>query len=546
MVMIRCGTVIAGKYRLEEPLATSREVVLWTALHLSLDKHLAIKFVGPEVTRVDLARRRFEREARAAALLHGPHVVQVHDYGVHEDLPYLVMELLHGENLAARLARVGALSLGDTADIVVEIARVLRRTAEAGVVHRDLKPSNVFIVQGYEEEIVKVLDFGVARAVGLGLEETTLAGTLLGSPHYMSPEQAQDSRSVDHRSDLWSLAVIAYRALTAHLPFRGKDTPDILRTVCTCTPMPPSACDFRLGPEIDAFFARALARDPDHRFQSASELAAAFTDAVAAEPPKSTASGRQTLPAPSLGAAPSSRRPATSEAPPHSGAGSEDATVPESAAVRTMPTIPTIPPTSTPDLLPSSDRAGFDAATDTLLEQTRRSAPAPDLGVLGVTTPPPTAAVEESDSPRPVVVTPDPHQMLFPSLDAIDVPWRGAPAPSRTRVRLVSLIVALVAVACGARLFALLDGPDATPSAAAPSSPPAGAGELASAAPEASAAPPERPPTIDTASPSPIDTASPSPIERPARGPAPRANSPAPSRPATPIRTKQTHSVLGI
>jgi serine/threonine-protein kinase len=290
--------VIAGKYRLESSLAQGGMGSVWRARHLTLDTALAVKFISADVAAREEARRRFEREAKAAAMLQSPHVVQIYDYGMDGDTPYLVMELLAGEDLAARLKRLHQLSPDETALIVTQVARALRRAAEAGIVHRDLKPSNVFIVQGEEdEELVKVLDFGVAKAPRTlhPDDETTKMGAVIGSPRYMSPEQARGSPLVDPRSDLWSLAVIAYRALTGELPFNGTDVTDLVLKICSEDAKPPSSLEPSLGPEMDAFFVRALDRDPAARFQTAREFARAF--AVAAGlPPTST----QTMPTAAL------------------------------------------------------------------------------------------------------------------------------------------------------------------------------------------------------------------------------------------------------
>jgi serine/threonine-protein kinase len=293
MTAIRIGTVIAGKYRLEAPIAQGGMGSVWAAHHLTLDKRLAIKFIGAEIAGLDEARKRFEREAKAAAVLQSPHVVQIHDYGVDGEVPYLVMELLEGEDLGARLARRGKLPPVEVVSVVTQVARALRRAAEAGFVHRDLKPGNIFVVRGDEDdELIKVLDFGIAKAPGLVDDDTTRTGIMVGSPRYVSPEQARGSRSVDHRSDLWSLAVIAYRALTGQLPFRGADVADLIFDICRGTAAPPSRHEPTLDPEMDAFFERALAREPDARFQSAKELALAFAKAAGEAPPRSISSGQ--------------------------------------------------------------------------------------------------------------------------------------------------------------------------------------------------------------------------------------------------------------
>ncbi len=293
MTEVHCGMIIAGKYRLEGALARGGMGSVWQARHLTLDTPLAVKFIGPDVIRLNEARKRFEREAKTAALLKSPHVVQIHDYGVEGDLPYLVMELLAGEDLGERLKRKGRLSMRETSNIVGQVARALRRAAEEGIVHRDLKPSNVFIIRGDEdEEVVKVLDFGIAKTPNLGTGDQTKTGAIIGSPRYMSPEQARGSRLVDPRSDLWSLGVIAYRALTGQLPFQSTDMADLIVKICTERATPPSRIEPDLDPDMDAFFVRALARDPSERFQTAREMAAAFAIAAGEPPPSTTSSFR--------------------------------------------------------------------------------------------------------------------------------------------------------------------------------------------------------------------------------------------------------------
>jgi serine/threonine-protein kinase len=300
MVAIRSGAVVAGKYRLEALLASGGMGSVWSAQHLTLDTRVALKFIGPEVAGLDEARMRFEREAKVAAMLVSPHIVQIYDYGIDGDVPFLVMELLEGEDLGARLARRGKLSMEETVAIISSVARALRRAAAAGIVHRDLKPGNIFLarVGDDDEELVKVLDFGVAKAPLQLTDEATRSGMLVGSPRYMSPEQVRGSRLVDHRSDLWSLGVITYRAITGQLPFQGNDVADLIVKICTERALPPSQIDASLGPEIDAFFERALARDPDSRFQTARELTVALASAAGEAPPASTSmpSRRYSLP----------------------------------------------------------------------------------------------------------------------------------------------------------------------------------------------------------------------------------------------------------
>jgi eukaryotic-like serine/threonine-protein kinase len=276
MIPIEEGSVFAGRYRLERALARGGMGSVWVAQHTQLDVHLAIKFMDPTFAASSDARSRFEREAKAAAKLQSPHVVQVHDYGVEDNTPFIVMELLVGEDLGDRLKRERRLSLKATSDIVTQTAKALRRAHEEKIVHRDLKPGNIFLAKNQDDEIVKVLDFGIAKARMSTDGEVTKTGTLIGSPHYMSPEQARSGKNLDHRSDLWSLAVIVFRALTGHLPFPGDEIGEVIMAICA-DPIPvPSHVAPDLGPDVDQFFVRALARDPAKRFQSAKEMAEAF------------------------------------------------------------------------------------------------------------------------------------------------------------------------------------------------------------------------------------------------------------------------------
>ncbi|KYF94005.1 hypothetical protein BE17_45515, partial [Sorangium cellulosum] len=254
---------------------------IWVARHLQLDVGVAVKLMASEYAASTTARARFEREARAAAQLKIPNVVHVHDYGIEDDTPFLVMELLEGEDLETRLAREGRLTGAATLTIVTQVCKALRRAHETGIIHRDLKPANLFLSRQDEDELVKILDFGIAKAEGMLLAgKETKTGTLVGSPYYMSPEQVRRSKSLDRRSDLWSVGVIIYRCLTGRLPFPGEEIGEVFVAICTEDFPLPSSLAPELGPEVDRFFARALMRDPEHRFQSASELAEAFHAAI--------------------------------------------------------------------------------------------------------------------------------------------------------------------------------------------------------------------------------------------------------------------------
>jgi serine/threonine-protein kinase len=282
-VLQRPGAIIAGKYQIERPLARGGVGTVWVARHTQLQHEVAVKFLDPKVAASPQVRQRFEREARAAAHLRTPHVVQVFDYGVEEDTPYLVMELLHGETLHQRLRRETRLSMLEMYGILVQIGKGLRRAHEVGFVHRDLKPANLYLARNDDDEsIVKILDFGIAKEIGGEVGESTRTGELIGSPHFMSPEQIRGEREVDARSDLWALGVILYRAITGHLPFPGEVLTAVI-TKIVVEPIPNARQHLPDAPEsLDAFFEMALQRDRNRRFQTVADLVRAFGE-VAAE-----------------------------------------------------------------------------------------------------------------------------------------------------------------------------------------------------------------------------------------------------------------------
>jgi serine/threonine protein kinase len=255
---------------------------VWEGTHATLGTRVAVKFIDPEYADSPDARNRFENEARAAASLRSKHVVEMYDHGLSEDgSPFIVMEYLEGEPLDRRLDRDGRLSPAETARILLQACRAVARAHGAGIVHRDLKPENLFLVWDDEEQsdFVKVLDFGIAKFTdrSVNASSATRTGSVLGTPFYMSPEQARGLRSVDQRTDIWSLGVIAYRCIVGSLPFDGEAIGDLLVRLCT-EPIPvPSQVVPDVPAGFDAFIQRALCRDLTQRFQTVQ----AFADSLA-------------------------------------------------------------------------------------------------------------------------------------------------------------------------------------------------------------------------------------------------------------------------
>ncbi len=282
-VALEPGTILAGKYRLGERLGEGGMGAVYRAEHLVLQAPVAIKVIDREIAD-EATLARFTREAQASAALRSPHVVQILDYGTDGDRPFMVMELLEGETLAQRIKRLKRLDPSDTARVVSHVCRAVAKAHEMGVVHRDLKPDNVFLVRNDESEIAKVLDFGVAKmgTTQLGEFSHTRTGSLLGTPYYMSPEQAQGNKEIDSRSDLWALGVIAFECLTGKRPFSSDGLGDLVLQICIRDiPVPSTKAPVPIG--FDSWFEKATRRDPEERFQSAKELADALRDSLGVE-----------------------------------------------------------------------------------------------------------------------------------------------------------------------------------------------------------------------------------------------------------------------
>jgi serine/threonine-protein kinase len=271
--------VIGARYRLVRRLGSGGMGSVWLAEHLSLYSPVAVKLLSEAVATSEEGLSRFWREARTSAALRSPHVVQILDYGVEDSRPYLVMELLDGESLDVRLQRTGRLSPEQVAHVFHHIGRAVGLAHDAGIVHRDLKPSNIFIISNDDEEVIKLLDFGIAKArvdrLGDPLKGGTRTGEFLGTPYYTSPEQAEGDKSLDHRTDIWAMGVVAYECLLGRQPFAGETLGSVLLAICS-RPLPVPSEHGAVPAGFDAWFARACARNVALRYQSAREAAGAL------------------------------------------------------------------------------------------------------------------------------------------------------------------------------------------------------------------------------------------------------------------------------
>ena len=269
------GQVLNGKYELLSELGDGGMGCVWRARDIRLDAPVAVKLMHAQLVGSADARSRFDREAKAAARVRSPHVVQVLDIGVEETrrTPFIVMELLSGQNLRERLARSGRMEPREVVRLVNHVARALTVAHDLGIVHRDLKPANIFLVRNAEATVAKVVDFGIAKWAAQPLQDaSTETGMLLGTPYYMSPEQITSAKHVDFRADLWSLAVITVECLTGGLPFAADNLPGLIFAICGRRAAAPSSLG-AVPRGLDSWFERATALDPAERFQSAEELA---------------------------------------------------------------------------------------------------------------------------------------------------------------------------------------------------------------------------------------------------------------------------------
>jgi eukaryotic-like serine/threonine-protein kinase len=277
---------ILGGYRVIEQLGTGGMGVVYVGQHELIGKRAAVKVLLPELSRDAAVVRRFFNEARAATQVRHPGIVEVFDFGHRDDgIAYIVMELLHGETLSARVRRQGRVPVTTSIRLVQQISGALGAAHTAGIVHRDLKPENVFVVRDPDVtggERAKVLDFGIAKLAGdMSAEELkTRTGAVIGTPRYMAPEQCRGAREVDHRADLYALGCIFYELLCGRPPFLEKGIGDLFAAHMFMPPQPPSTYEPSVPPALDAVILNLLAKTPEQRFPSASVFLQALEQAV--------------------------------------------------------------------------------------------------------------------------------------------------------------------------------------------------------------------------------------------------------------------------
>jgi serine/threonine-protein kinase len=276
--MLNPGDIIDGKYRIVRLLGEGGMGAVYEGENTRIHRRVAIKVLHANVAEQGEAVARFEREAQAAGRIGSEHIVEVLDLGT---LPsgdrYLVMEYLDGEGLGSRIKARGRLTAHELSPIAFQLMEGLASAHGAGIIHRDLKPDNVFLLRarGGKADFVKLLDFGISKFSALSGDSgfsMTRTGAVMGTPYYMAPEQAKGSRDLDHRVDIYATGVILYEALTGQVPFNADTFNELLFKIVLEEPKPLEHVEPSIDRGFAAIVSKAMARDPAHRFQSASEM----------------------------------------------------------------------------------------------------------------------------------------------------------------------------------------------------------------------------------------------------------------------------------
>jgi serine/threonine protein kinase len=496
--------IIDSKYRLIRQIGTGGMGVVYEGEDLRLHRKVAIKVLHASVASDRETLARFEREASAAGRIGSEHICAVLDIGSTADGGrYLALEYLEGETLGDRLKRTKSLSPLEAAALMLQILDALQSAHDANIIHRDLKPDNIFIVhsKGGQRDFVKVLDFGVSKFSALATTDMTQtrAGMVVGTPYYMSPEQAQASSSVDARSDIYALGVLLFQSVAGRVPFAASTFSELLFKIALETPPLPESLNPRVDGEFSRIIQTAMARNPEERFQSCTAFAQALVawfeqhqnDLAAPSQQSSTGNDKPRLPLPTL--------PGGAHAP-------------NPAMHGTPPPPPTLGASGVqPTGLRQTNNGGFPAGPARGVELARFDLPArADGGPRPATNALETTGAAFSHTPRP------------------HLPERKQSTPV-----LLMAFAALLAVGAGAALVVLR--PDPSPAPASPATQVA----VPTAVQPTAVTPPVAPPPV--APPTPVDAAPP-PTAAPATTPpgtSPPATSPpvlVPAAAVTPVK----------
>jgi serine/threonine-protein kinase len=272
---------LVGSLVLRDRIAEGGMGTIWAAEHIGLGRIVAVKFLAAHVADQPIAISRFTHEARLLARIKSAHTPQVFDHGISsEGTPYIAMELIEGTELRDWVEKHGRMSVLQVSRLVAQVSEALTAAHDLGIIHRDIKPENILISGGPEDFHVTLIDFGIAKSLVSTGAAISHFGVALGTPSYMSPEQVMGLTEIDERTDIWSLGVVAYWCLTEELPFVGDLAEALYMAIHLGVFRPVTALRPELPPELDAWFARALARGPAERFASAHEMSQSFLESV--------------------------------------------------------------------------------------------------------------------------------------------------------------------------------------------------------------------------------------------------------------------------
>ena len=293
---MRLARALGDAYALEGELGRGGFAVVFGARDRQLDREVAIKVLRPELMELPDVRTRFRREAEAVARLRHPHIVPIYSVGDADGLIYFVMPRITGDSLKTRLQRDRRLPIEVARRILIEAAAALGVAHRAGFVHRDVKPDNIMLES--DEARVLLMDFGIAKALGGDTSGLTQRGSVVGTPHYMSPEQASGDQTIDHRSDLYSLGVVGFEMLTGSVPFDADGTAALLAKHLTAEAPPVSRARPECPPDLVAAIARCLEKDPGERWSSAADLIRALAGEAGRQSGGTRAFGAVSVPDP--------------------------------------------------------------------------------------------------------------------------------------------------------------------------------------------------------------------------------------------------------
>jgi serine/threonine protein kinase len=471
------GRTLVSKYRIERMLGQGGMGTVWSGTHSLTGRKIAVKVLDKKFLANAGVVQRFQREARAASSIAHEGIVEVLDLGqTEEGVPILVMEFLEGESLAHRIDHGARMTEDQVLSIGAQLLDALHAAHESGVIHRDLKPDNIFLVPGATEERVKILDFGISWKDDEQEAKLTVVGSVLGTPHYMSPEQAMGESDIDRRADIYAAGVVLYECAVGAVPFEGANYNKLLRVILDSAPVPPSERGARISPAVEAVILGALSKRRDDRPSTAAEMRARLLQAardrgrgpsgLGLSPPKSgiveiprrPGSGNQWVDA-ELQRDPASlpkskSQPALSASAPTL-VPSPSAPTPVPSPSAASPSAPS-PPGSTPEPAPAEDGLALDPRAHSWLAQAGRQAEA--------------AAVQASETRRSVT-----NPGLGVSTNVTGrrpvLPGSEVSEPPPRRWGLVAAIVAVVAVggvALGLRSWVSRPPPSPPPTSVAP------------------------------------------------------------------------------